>query len=670
MQTVRAARFSLLILLSVLLFSPLASAQHPSVIEPYEVLYGKPQLGRAALTPDQMAPSAATLALVQARTETMLMRLGSVLGSLSPGAGPPKLQRWSATVQKNRTEAEKLRDRGKHYAAWWKASKDFILAEFLTGVREAVAKEEAQDAGLGAPSSRLPEVRARLDAFYTQLGVVRVSSASVALALSEAYSTWVDLTSLLDLLQNRPAQLIAMLEPAGITVPPEKQERFVRLLMEPIFIPIISWAMEESDLALRASQADLNGVIVPDEAALQKLARAYADAARANLLLARSQREGRRLPDRGPAREFSGRLTGDQIEQGLTYERQHRTDTGMASALLLLGTSRSAYAFSLGELAETQVQLDPGVAAATDSATAEREMDRLRTHRLYEYEPRARLAAAQAKAIVGQVPAFVGLAYLRGQELHDDEDLKDRELAVGELIESFTLAELAAALSAPPPGGAMPIDDSLAGAPQEFIRVCIGRLKFAMEGPAFKMLQNQGISLPQQEFRELFMNAVIQTCTSAKDLTSSMPRALFLKVFMNEVMTWFREVKIHQRAMPKLSKVCSTLPRPDLELLERQPCTLTQQAMSMLDEDERQIIQWHEVEDLTFEEIAERLGVKNKATVEKRGQRALAKLRAAYKKLDPLSLSWQLAPGGRLRALLWLAIRRQTTSGSPCQSSS
>ena len=95
--------------------------------------------------------------------------------------------------------------------------------------------------------------------------------------------------------------------------------------------------------------------------------------------------------------------------------------------------------------------------------------------------------------------------------------------------------------------------------------------------------------------------------------------------------------------MPKLTDVCATLPRPDQELLERQSCTLTQQAMSMLSEEDRQILELNLIQELSYEEIGQRIGI-TKAAAEKRGQRALAKLRAAYKQLDPFSVSLWFYP--------------------------
>lgn len=651
----------------LLMLATAARAQHPRFIEPYEVLYGKPQLLARALTPDKMTPATTTLALVQARTETMLARLVTLTPPATSVSWSPKLQRWAASVKKHRSEAELLRDRGKHYAAWWRASLDYIDAEYLVGLTEALARESRPELRDGSsPATRLLEIRARLDAFRTRLEVVRVNSVSVALAISEGYSTWVEASSLLELLQSRPAELADVLEPLGLNLSEAKRDLFLRVFMEPVMIPVIQWAIEEAELGLQASQADLVTMVRPDEASIHAIARAYADAARANLTLAQAQRQGRQLPERSPEREFAGRLTGDVMGQALTFEHQHRDDAGMQSGLLMLGTSRAAYAHSLAELVETQVQLDPAVAAAPDRASAEKEMDRLRGLRLVELEQRDREAAAQAQVVLGQVPALVGLSYARAQELADG-NADDRELALSEILEARTFAELAAGLGAPPPAGAVPIDDRLVDSPNDFIQVCIGRLKFSMEGPARSLLDKKSIQLTPEEFHDLFLGAIVKTCTSARDLTSSAPRSLFFEVFINDVMTWFREVKVAERGRPSLTDICRQEPRPDQELLERQSCSLTQRAMSLLSDNERQLLDWHVIKEQSYQEIADRLKISLPAAT-KRCQRALEALRTAYKRLDPLTLRWP-GPAGRARhAVAWAALSALRPAQSPWQS--
>ncbi|MFO0577459.1 MAG: sigma-70 family RNA polymerase sigma factor [Polyangia bacterium] len=665
MQTMRAGRSSLLILFFVLLFSPLASAQVPNFVEPYEVLYGKPQAVQRTLAPDKMAPSAATLALVQTRTEAMLARLGSVAAALGPGTGQPKLQHWAADVKSGRTEAEKLRDRGKHYAAWRKATSDFLAAEFLSGLLEAFAKEAAQDATSGTGSlSRLNEVRARLDAFQTRLQVVRVSSVSVALALSDAYSEWLDATSLLDLVQNRPDELFTVLEPLGVTIAPEKRAAFLRLLVEPFVVPLIQGLIEDSELELQASQADPLSSVQPDEAALRQLARTYADAARANLRLAQLQRQGRRLPARTPRDEFLSRLGGSLLHQSITFEEQHRDDRGLASALLLLGTSRDAYASSLDELAELQVRLDPAVAAALDSSSLELEMDRLRLNRIVEHEQRAREAAAQAQAVLGHVPALIGMTYLRGQELAAGS-AEDREFALALLIKARTLAELAAGLGAAVPRDAAPLTpDQEALAREQRVLACIERLRFSETAMATGYLLKKAPQIGPSEIETVIEAALVKACTRARDLQRSV-RPLFWVVLKQGLADWFREVAIFERARPKLTATCSEVRTPLEDMLGHEQCDLLQQAMSQLSDREREIIRLRFDERLQFKELGERLNISEDAA-RMRVNAALQRLRKFFEDRDALSLYRSLE--SLWSSGLWASTQKPTKAINPCES--
>lgn len=625
-----------------LFFSVSASAQTPSLIEPYEVLYGKPQRTQHSLSPEKMKPSPASLALVQARTETMLARLGSVASTLRSGIGPQKLQRWGVNIRRNRAEAEILRDRGKHYAAWWKATLNFMEAEFLSGILEAVAAEASQQEGSGGTQvSRLSEVRARLNAFYTRLEVVPVTSVSVALALSEGYATWMDMTSLQNLLEGRPAELLAMFQLSGPPIPAERQERFVRLVMEPIFIPIIQWGIEESELLLQASQADATSPMRLDEVALRQLARAYSDAAQANRQLTRLRAEGQSFPDRGPGQEFANRLTGRLADESLSFVRQHREDKGMAGALLLVGTSRHAYAASLGSLAETQVQLDPAVATAPDATSAEREMDRLRLNRLVDAEQQARAVAAQANAVLGSVPALVSLNYTQGQELQEGS-IEDRELALTELLDARTLAELAVGLGAAVPRDAVPLtSEDESQAKQQLILACIERLRLSETSTAMGYLFKKAPQLEKADIESMIAGATLTACTRARNYQSSV-RPLFWKILKNELADWFREVAVFERAAPKLTAVCEDVAiSPEDELGKEQVCSLLHQAMGQLSDSDRTIIELKFEQGLKLEGIGQKLNITAEAA-RQRLNRALAKLRKFYQDRDVLSLSWLL----------------------------
>ena len=76
---------SLIVWLAVILITSAARGQGASAIEPYEVLYGRPLVIQLRLPTQKMLPSEATLALVQARTDTLLARVASVSAALTPG---------------------------------------------------------------------------------------------------------------------------------------------------------------------------------------------------------------------------------------------------------------------------------------------------------------------------------------------------------------------------------------------------------------------------------------------------------------------------------------------------------------------------------------------------------------------------------------------------------
>ena len=624
-------------LLVLLLFPSQVAAQHPSFIEPYEVLYGKPQPLARALTKDKLQPSDATLLLVQARTETILARLGNLGVTLGPNA-PQKLQRWAASTKQHRSDAERLRDRGKHYAAWWKASSEFYLAEFLAGLLEALTKEEQLGATDQLPSSRIPEARIRLEGFYARLGVVRVNSVSVALALGDAYSTWVELTSLISLVQNRPSELIAMFEPLGFSIPKAKESVFIRVFVEPLLLPIVQGMLEDAELALQASQADPPTTLVPDEAAIRQIARSYADAARANFALAQSQKEGRTMPDRGPAREFAGRLTGDEVSQALRFERQHRDDSGLHNALMILGVAHDSYSFSLAELDEVQVQLNSQVLLALDK---EREMDRLRMVRLVDAEKRAREATAQARAAIGLVPTMASLAYARGQELHEG-DSHDRELALTELANARTFAELAAGLGAKTPRDAVASEAETTSEGETNQRLvfvaCIEKLRMEKTAQATGFLRKRAPDIQDADLRNLIDAALMKACTRARSLDESVG-PLFWTVLKNGLADWYREVAVFERAAPKLTADCDSEPPQLDDLLGREQCDLLKQGMSQLSSEEKRLISLKFDNGMTYEQIGALLNIKP-GTARKRVDRILERLRSFFRDRDALTLYW------------------------------
>ena len=518
------------------------------------------------------------------------------------------------------------------------ASSEFYLAEFLAGLLEALTKEEQLGATDQLPSSRIPEARIRLEGFYARLGVVRVNSVSVALALGDAYSTWVELTSLISLVQNRPSELIAMFEPLGFSIPKAKESVFVRVFVEPLLLPIVQGMLEDAELALQASQADPPTTLVPDEAAIRQIARSYADAARANFALAQSQKEGRTMPDRGPAREFAGRLTGDEVSQALRFERQHRDDSGLHNALMILGVSHDSYSFSLAELDEVQVQLNSQVLLALDK---EREMDRLRMVRLVDAEKRAREATAQARAAMGLVPTMASLAYARGQELLEG-DSDDRELALTELANARTFAELAAGLGAKTPRDAVASEAETTSEGETNQRLvfvaCIEKLRMEKTAQATGFLRKRAPEIQDADLRNLIDAALMKACTRARILDESVG-PLFWTVLKRGLADWYREVAVFERAAPKLTADCDSEPPQLDDLLGREQCDLLKQGMSQLSSEEKRLISLKFDNGMTYEQIGALLNIKP-GTARKRVDRILERLRNFFRDRDALTLYW------------------------------
>lgn len=646
---------SVIVWLAVILITSAARGQGASAIEPYEVLYGRPLVIQLRLPTQKMLPSEGTLALVQARTDTLLARVASVSAALGPSPSKQSLKDLATTVHQEESEAADLRNRGKHYAAWRKASVDFLIAEYLTGLVEAAAKEVVQDASGGRGSlSKLPEARARLDQFYTRLQLVRPSSVSVALALAEAYSQWVDATSLLDLVQNHPTELLALMEPHWGTVSAEKRDPFVRWVLEPIMVPVLQWIVEDAELLLQASQSDPISVLRPGESELRRLAKAYTVAARANLAVAAGETEGSKLPSRTPKQQAVGRLSYVLITQRLEYARSHQNDVGMSAVLANLGVSAAAYRASLDELAELHILTSPQVAAASAGGDVAAAISHMRTLGMQLEDLHTLDAAAQAQAALGHVPTPVRLAYQRAQELHEG-DAEDQELAQTEQINATTLAQLAAGLASPPPRASFPIDDNgpnVGAEPtrEDYILACIERLRFSELGAARGFLVNKALQLPEYERDNLIEAALVEACTRARDLRSSV-RPYFFEILRNNLAQWYRDVAIFERSAPKLTTTCTGAPDQFEGLLGRQRCTLLQEAMQQLPENDRKLIELKFYEKLSYADLGQRLGIKEDAA-RQRVNRALNRLRDFFKAQEPDSFSLRL-----LLRTLWGADR-------------
>lgn len=645
------SRCSFILFVLVLFGASAAGGQQPVSVDPYEVLYGR-RLSLPKRPPPESAlkPSPLTIAAVQARTETLLARLGTMSAAFGPQSDKPSVREFSEALRKGHAEIMALRDKDKLFAASWKASEEFLFAEFLTGLIEAIIKEAAQDASGGHGSlSRLPELRAKIDALRARILLAKPASPGAALAIVEAHANWVGMTALLDLIQNRPADFYALLEPLNMDVKPEARERFLRWAVEPLLVPAMQWWLDETELWLQASQADpTTQPLRIDERALRELARAYSEAATANLKLLGLRAEGRRLPKRDSADQIAGRFSLLLLSQRVDYAQSHREDPGLDASLSLLGASFAAYRSSLSLHSALEIATAPVVWGDEGRDTPEKARDATRNTLLSEEWLRARQGAALCRNALGVIPTPVILATQIGSELSEGTG-DDRETALEELSDATAMAQLAVALAAPSPGsasrGTSGLLPGLDGSTQEeAILACIERLQNPQTGilaRATGYALNQGWRVRGDELLSLFSEAVIDTCTRAKFLNDNIER-YFWQVYKNAYISWWREVVVRERAAPKLTQTCAEIsPGPEDDLLGHEACDLRRQAMGQLREEERKLIMWRFDERLTDEEIAARLGPDvSREAARKRVDRALGRLRDIYKELDPLSLRW------------------------------
>ena len=629
---------------------PAARAQQPVSVDPYEVLYGKRlTLPRREPPPDALRPPAQAVALVQARTDTLLARLSTLSATFGANSPKPSVQKFSNDLRKEHAEILALRDGGKPFAAWWKTTQFFLFSEFLFGFMEAILKEVVQNEAGGQGSlSRLPELRAKLDTFRARILLVRPNSPGVALAVLDAQADWVDMTTLLDLVQNQPALLYTLFDPMQLDIKPAQREQFIRWVVEPILSPVVQWWIDEAELRLQVSQAD--AVTQPlriEERSLRELSRAYAEAAAVNLKLLDLRAQGRVLPKRDSDDEMMGRIVYFMLAQRISYAQSHRDEAGLDAALTLLGTSFSAYRDSLYLHTAFEVATAPVLWGDEVRDTPEKARAATRSTLLSEESLRARQAAALDRIAVRVIPSPVILATQIGTELSDGAT-DDQERALSKFIDAVAMGQLAVAITAPLPGSAsgeageartgVSADEQAAA-----ITACIQQLEEDPEnlrwagGFAF----SKNWPLVGEALREQVRAAIFDTCTRARFLSGDM-KTYFKQVFRNAYVDWWREVKVRERAAPQLTQTCdSGTAEQEEALIGQEVCSLRRQAMGKLSADERQVILWHHQEGLSYQDIGARLGTSAEAA-RKRVERAQGRVRELYKELarerDPISV--------------------------------
>ncbi len=201
------------LLLGVLAAVRPAVAQQPVLVDPYEVLYGKRlPLPQKPIPEPLFTPSKDTIAVVSTRSEALLTRARAMTAMLGTRTSRADLQDIvtelnEATAQVDATDAN-LRP----FAMAHSISALFLTAEIWHCFGEAIARQAMQDVSGGSGSlSRLPELRAKLDAFHARIRQIKPQSVGTALAVINAHAMWADLSSFMDLLQHRPDEIVLII---------------------------------------------------------------------------------------------------------------------------------------------------------------------------------------------------------------------------------------------------------------------------------------------------------------------------------------------------------------------------------------------------------------------------------------------------------------------------
>jgi RNA polymerase sigma factor (sigma-70 family) len=663
------ARLLALVWLLATLLVPEAWGQQPVVVDPYEVLYGKRLLLPQRPIPDfARKPPLELVTLIEARTDLLVTKLSAnaaALGRSSSTQGTDNsFAKLASTLSDDRQRIMRMRDQGRPFAAWYVASQDFVVTEFVSGFFNAVIKETLQEKTGGSGSlSRVPELRAKLDAFHARLALIKPQNVGTVLAVLDSYARWVDLTMALDLLQSQPRELLRLFLD-GQAPSEENASRLSRWVMEPIFASILDWYLDESEHLLQASMADKSTQTLRiEEGVLRELSRSYLESARTNIKLLELRSEGRKWPKRSDTDESVSRLLSVLLAKQVDYALAHRGDTGLEAALTQLGTSFDAYRSSLAAHDQLEILTAPVVPFDEVRDTYEKAQAATRNALLAERFLTARQAASLTRNASNVVPIPVLLSIQTGEEL-SDEDVSAKDHALEELTESQAMAQLAVALIAPIPGSASRGSEYVSDPEQEAaVMRCIEELRDRERGVVARALGHavgRGWRVQGTDLRNLIDQSIVETCTRARFLNENISR-YFWRVFKNAYVNWLRDVEVEERGVPKLSQICEDVtPTPADDLLSRESCSLMRRAMGQLSKEEREVLRLSIEEKLSAGDIASQLNISEDAA-RQRVRRALGKLRQAYKDLDPLSLLFPPLFQPHPRAALAVTTRARTT---------
>lgn len=629
----------LALVLLCLLGAPAAHAQEPATVDPYQILHGHRLGPGPALSARSLELPPSTVALLRARTDMLLQRVRAELAPFDLSDDPTASREavdFINALKDEISQAQALRDRGQYFAAQNKASILSLAGHAIKGVIEAALRHKVQTRSYYSQSalSRVPEMRARLDALRARLDAARPASPSALAALYEAYGGWVGLHSLLALVASPPPELWALLQEHNLAVPPDRRDLVVQVFVEPIAATILREMEEEIDLVMQAGQSApaQGGAPMQEEGALRRLATAYERAAHANFKLVDLRAEVRQLPQDKMRREI-GRFMSALIEKEMEYLRSHRREPGQAEAMIQLAAGYSIYEYSLSSLAWTDVLSADGSATEVSKSQAIREA---LTQRLSAEWRRAQDAMTRANGALGGLPVPTLMNFHSGQQLSAG-GFDERELALLSLVSAAEQSRLVAALWIPP---AQPADGAAQGSGAD-VEGCIEKLSGSeISQQAEGFARNRGWAIPAQDLVDIIRKAVVQTCTRAKDL-SRLPVSLFWHIFKQRAADWFRAVAIEGRAAPKLTASCEEVPSPAEDLMRREACDRLRQVMGQLSNEDKKLLEQHFTDGLTYGQIGQPLGLSEDA-VRKRVRRILDQMRDQLKDIGPDA--WLLLP--------------------------
>lgn len=637
-----------------------AQAQSPRLVNPYELLTrrslpSRPPLDAAALTLDAGAAKA-----VRERSESLLARTRARLAPFGPKAQQdPSFKELLAIPQQNIDSARAKLLADQPAGAHWKAMESTVLTEMLDGAMLAAGYLLIQGVSEGTQAASLvPDIDAELARFQQRLALVPPTSVPTVLALTLAYSDWVDAQIYRDMARDpggplarlmrqglaslkHPGEGESALDKLPLGVAQGLERGFVQLAGEVLAVPVIRLGVEASETRLYASL----GAGPPLRLSLPELRRvadAYLDAAQANA----ERYEALRPVVRAAVTRFFHQdehwlsdLGEEVTRRRFLYLRAHREAQDLPQALALLGCALSTYSEVLARVS---------LAQALSPRTAEEALPI--GPLLDSVDESARQAAAQTHAATGGVPPAVRYDYDLGRSLRGG-DAFDQVAAYESLWQAVALAHLSLVLSGtdgapavvPPVAGEESI---LAECAEDLLSFNEQRRQELVEH-ARGYLAKRSSAIPPDEWLGLIHETVLKICDKAKDRESDM-RPLFWEELKHQASNWSRREGSLTRRHRALGERCPESPpetieeervRRETEEQREQRGRAAQALCLKLPEADRVAIQRKLHDGKTYEEIGRELGSTPEAT-RKRVHRALERLK---KQLPPeVSTLWLL----------------------------